>query len=78
MTQDADSFESHLFLVRLWREPQETHDFAWRGEVKSTVSGERRFFQSLAAMEEILIALVTENEGLPPSPSRAATQGPAE
>lgn len=54
--RDAERFtqRSHLFTVRLWREPLGDGRFEWRGRVQHVLSGERRYFRDWLALERYL------------------------
>lgn len=53
---DADRLVhgSHLFTVRLWREPLSGGRAEWRARVQHVLSGERRYFREWSALERYL------------------------
>lgn len=54
---------THVFIVRIWREPREIEGQApeWRGVVEHVPSGERRYLKDL---EEICVFFVAYLEAL--------------
>jgi hypothetical protein len=51
---------SHLFTVRLWREPLGDGRFEWRGRVQHVLSGRRRSFRDWPPLERYLEEMLQE------------------
>jgi hypothetical protein len=52
--EDRLLHRSHLFTVRLWREPLGDGRAEWRVRVQHVLSGERRYFRDWPALERYL------------------------
>jgi hypothetical protein len=52
--EDQLLHRSHLFTVRLWREPLGDGRTEWRLRVQHVLSGERRYFRDWPALEHYL------------------------
>jgi hypothetical protein len=66
-----DDGRSHLFLVRLWWEPDErSASGEWRGSVEHVATHEKRYFRDSAVLLEFVDAHSGWEARLPPSPSR--------
>ena len=56
-----DNQSSHLFTVRVWREPLGQGHSEWRGQVRHVLSGEVRYFREWAQ----LVAYLEGRAGTP-------------
>jgi len=50
----------HLFIVRVWYEPDPTSDGQWRGSVEHVPSGQQMYFVSLADMTDFVALRMRE------------------
>lgn len=67
MKQQLDSLksprredETHLFLVRLWAEPEEQDGSRWRGKVQNVVYGEANYFSDWPTLIEHLVSMLPD------------------
>lgn len=44
----------HLFVVRLWWEPDQESAGEWRGSVEHVASFEKRYFREMRALDEFI------------------------
>jgi hypothetical protein len=63
-TGDMQLRPTHLFTLRLWREPLDGGEVEWRAEVRHVATGERVYFRDWGALTGYLRAFVSEG---PPS-----------
>lgn len=61
MGKDGSTRYSHLFTVRLWKEPLGQGQTEVRGEVKHLPSGEVRYFRTWAVLEAFFVQQLAEN-----------------
>ena len=68
--------ESHSFVIRLWQEHQEHPDapLIWRGWVEHVQSGMRHYFQSVAALNDIVFDYLGKEPELNPLFSNLETR----
>jgi hypothetical protein len=64
-----DDGRSHLFLVRLWWEPDERDTSGeWRGSVEHVATREKRYFREIEVMAEFVGHRVGWKARSPPAP----------
>ncbi len=61
MVKDGRTPYSHLFTVRLWKEPLGQGQTEVRGEVKHLPSGEVRYFRTWAVLEAFFVQQLAES-----------------
>ncbi len=66
MTPLSNERPQHMFIVRVWYEPDPASPGQWRGLVEHVPSGQRMYFVSLADMTDF-IALHMRESTLPSS-----------
>ena len=50
------------FVARIWMEPNETGEQKWRGQINHVQTGQREYFEDLAAMRRF-IEIVSNAQG---------------
>jgi hypothetical protein len=72
--------QSHLFLVRVWREEGQSGPAEYRGRVQHVLSGELRHFRTWSALAAFFVDFVESGETAvsPPSPSNIHDQSKEE
>ncbi len=53
-TPETQARPNHLFVVRLWREPQADLPGPWRGSVEHIPTGQRLYFASLMDLADFI------------------------
>jgi hypothetical protein len=61
MATNRDS-QSKLFTLRLWQEKLGEDQWEWRGEVKDTSTGQRRYFRDWRVLAELLPTFLNKYE----------------
>ena len=63
---------THVFIVRIWREPREIEGAApeWRGAVEHVASGERRYIKQLNEIEPVIAHYLGESTPAPDKSGR--------
>lgn len=44
----------HLFIVRIWQEPEQTRAGEWRGSIEHVPSGQRMYFASFSDLTDFI------------------------
>ena len=60
--EQSSDRHSHLFTVRLWREPMAKDRMEIRGKVQHVLTGEVQYFRDWDAMEEFMAAQMDAGE----------------
>ncbi len=54
----------HLFVVRMWYEPDQTSEGQWRGSIEHVSSGQQMYFISLTDMTDFIALRLRDFLGL--------------
>jgi hypothetical protein len=62
MNERSYKSQSHLFLVRIWRDEQAVEQERWQGKVQHIVTGQAGSFQDWPALVRLITSLASASE----------------